>query len=259
MIENAKIQTVEKVDEFLKTADERMKKASIKTDELISQKESLEEERDELSKALIDAEIDEDTTLVSKINERMDQTVSKIEELDRKIESYNHYSCNYSYEIYNIMHLAATEFIEGKRKYDDDLRNKLKAKQEERDIAKAKYEKLEKECHSIDFTLMHSSVQFNEISKAVAKIIKYMPIELIEDIEKSQNIKINTEIKIKTVNRIKGTRMYEDQKFIKPRDYSSDMEFFLRHYYYKIKNNPVKKEKKMSIIEKYFKKSGKEK
>ena len=38
MIENAKIQTVEKVDEFLKTADERMKKASIKTAALISQK-----------------------------------------------------------------------------------------------------------------------------------------------------------------------------------------------------------------------------
>lgn len=259
MIENAKIQTVEEVEKFLKTADERMKKASIKTAELISQKESLEEERDELSKALIDAEIDEDTTLVSKINEKIEQKVNKIDELDRKIESYNHYSCNYSDEIYNIMNLAATEFIEGNRKYDDDLRNKLKVKQKERDIAKEKYEKLEEECHSIDTTVMFSSSQFNVISKAVAQIIKYMPRELIEDIEKNQNIKINTETKIKTVNRIKGTRMYEEQKVIKPRDYSSDIEFFLRYYYYKIKDNPVKKEKKISIIDKYFKKSGKEK
>lgn len=252
-MEKVKIETIEKIEGFLKLAYEREDKFNIKINDLEKQKENLEYEKKELSIALIDAEVAEDNNLVNKIDKKINQIIGEIISLDTKIEMYIQYTHNYSDEIYKIMESAAKDLVEGQNKYNNDLNNKLKQVEKERDAAKEKYEKLEEECRNLNSSVRTSYYEFDKINKAIVKIIKYMPEDLIKSIEEKQDIKIDIQEKRKKIIICNGQTSFEEERIEEPRDYSKDIGEFLTKYYKEIKRNPVVKQNRKSIIDKYFK------
>ena len=168
--------TQQMIDDFFSQIEKDKELAESKIKELEQQRDNLDIERSEISKALIRYENSGDKEAAKKLNAELLKRVNEVGVLNNKIEAYKEMGCRYEAEAERILACAAQE-------YNEDHQKELKAAQDEVAKARKKLEEAQemvKACEKIldKKKAEEYSVKYNAkclLDNQLPNVIKYLP------------------------------------------------------------------------------------
>lgn len=168
--------TEQMISEFLEQVEKDKVLAAEKLNELQEQREKLDKERSEISKAVIRMENEGDQEAVKKLTKELSNRVNEISVLDSKIEAYKEMGSNYEAEVEKIFASAAKELNEDYPKEEKKHNEEIIAARKEVEEAKKVLMTKEKVLEDKQFLLSSTKSTLKTfLDFSLPQIMSYMP------------------------------------------------------------------------------------